>query len=83
MEEQVPMVSSVKPRDSMTQPFRIVLHKNERNEWVTHCENVIENTGPGGYKAKSPRDLFWGHYFGADYEGAKKDFTERRNKYNI
>jgi hypothetical protein len=82
MNEQAPLVSAVKPRDSMTQPFRIVLHKNERNEWVTHCENVEED-GKGGFRSKPNRDLFWGHYFGADYQGAKKDFTERRNKYNI
>ena len=52
MNSRIPLQSTVSPRDTWTQPFRIVLHNTGR-DWVTHCENLTETPAvPLGYASE-------------------------------
>jgi hypothetical protein len=75
--------SKVSPKAAATQPFRVVLHKNAKGEWVTHLENVVwSDDGDGGFVSKDRPDYYWGHYFD-NYDEARKDYHLRRKKYNL
>lgn len=73
--------STIKNRDAFTQPFRVVIRHNGR-EFVTHCENVTENIGPGGFVSKPIPDYYWGHYI-SDAKEAMADFVARCDKYKL
>jgi hypothetical protein len=76
------LYSNVKTGDESTQPFRVVLHQNEKSEWVTHLENMVRYSN-GEHNEKVHRDFYWGHYFGQDYQAALKDYRARCEKYGI
>lgn len=73
------LFSAVSPRDSATQPFRVVLHKTGAGKWVTHLENVLNDAGD----SKPLCDYYWGHYFEADYGAALTDYYQRCAKYKL
>lgn len=88
--------SSVKPADSMTQAFRIVLHTTASGELVTHCENVRlaswseaadmgeDHKGNGNvFVSKNCHDYYWGHYFRDDSHAALADYQARCKQYGL
>lgn len=80
-EQKIEHTSEISQGDFSTQPYRVVLHQNNRGEYVTHLENLDRQEG-GGFKPKARRDFYWGHYF-TDYNEALRDYTARCDKYSL
>jgi hypothetical protein len=89
---EIELRSNVRPRDAATQPYRVVLHKDFKGDWVVHLENVVEvaivkeakNISEcGKYSSKAIPDYYHGHYFDKHYKDAVTCYHDKCKKYGV